>query len=356
MDKFLVLDSQTNLYKAFVSIILIKTINHGFNTPIWVISMDYEIPENNLINEESTLDYDDKVNMGENQLNDDIKNDIKPYFNYSLSQVTFMLPAYNEEQSIGQLINKFDKYDKSTVLVVDNNSRDRTAQIASTAGADVIQEKKQGKGHAVKKGFKTTKSKFTVMLDADDTYDPVDAVDLLKPLMEDRADVVLGSRLKGKRDKGAISNFNLIGNHLLSLCATILHSKVSDVCTGYWAFNKSAINHLLDEGIDSEGFEIEAEMFSKISSSDLRVLEVPIQYKKRADETKLNSVADGGKIFAKLVKYWFEQHITPKIASLTSFKSESKQKPVKLKFNSEKKRGIKHDGSRLKGFLGRFKR
>lgn len=318
--------------------------------------MDYKIPKETLINEESTLNYDAEAKRGENKDNSLISKNYISNFDDSLSEVTFMLPAYNEEQSIGKLINKFGKYDKSKVLVVDNNSYDRTAQIASKAGADVIQERKQGKGNAVKKGFKTTKSKFTVMLDADDTYDPVDAVDLLKPLMEGRADVVLGSRLKGKRDKGAISNFNLVGNHLLSLCATILHSKVSDVCTGYWAFNKSAINHLLKEGIDSEGFEIEAEMFSKISSSDLRVLEVPIQYKKRADDTKLNSVADGGKIFAKLVKYWFNQNIVTKIKIKTLFKSESKQKPDKLKNNSKKNNELKYNVTCLTRFVRRFKR
>lgn len=317
--------------------------------------MDHEIPEEALINKESILDYDTEAKMDDNKGNNLISNNIKPNFDYSLSEVTFMLPAYNEEQSIGKLINKFGKFDKSKVLVVDNNSHDRTAQIASNAGADVIKERKQGKGNAVKKGFETTQSKFTVMLDADDTYDPVDAVDLLKPLMEGRADVVLGSRLKGKRDKGAISNFNLVGNHLLSLCATILHSKVSDVCTGYWAFNKSAINHLLDEGIDSEGFEIEAEMFSKISSSDLRVLEVPIQYKKRTDDTKLNSVVDGFKIFTKLVKYWMNLNFARKINILTSFKSESKQKPVKLKLNKKKEKNVQYNFNRLTRFFWRFK-
>lgn len=318
--------------------------------------MDYEIPNEILMNEESSLDYAVEKNSNENIESDHLSMNINLNFDYSLSNVTFMLPAYNEEQSIGNLINKFGKYEKSKVLVVDNNSHDKTAQIAFNAGADVIHEKKQGKGNAVKKGFKTTKSKFTVMLDADDTYDPVDAVNLLKPLMEDRADVVLGSRLKGKREKGAISNFNLLGNHLLSLCATILHSKVSDVCTGYWAFNKNAINHLLEEGIDSEGFEIEAEMFSKISSSDLRVLEVPIQYKKRSDETKLNSVIDGGKIFLKLIVYWFNHNIIAKISFGNFTTPESNQRTVSLYKKTTGKKHVKFNNTRLTRFLWRFRR
>lgn len=245
-------------------------------------------------------------------------------FSHSLKDVTFMLPAYNEEKAIGNLINRFKRYDNSNVLVVDNNSRDKTVQIARSAGANVIYEHKQGKGNAVRKGFTHIKSNYTVMLDADDTYDPVDAEKLLKPLMEGKADVVLGSRLRGKRDKGAISSFNLVGNHLLSLCASLLHSRVSDVCTGYWAFNKNAVKHLLNKGIESDGFEIEAEMFSKISNSDLRVLEVPIHYKRRSDETKLNSVMDGGKIFINLIGSWFKQKIERITTPKGSFKSNKK--------------------------------
>ena len=90
-------------------------------------------------------------------------------------------------------------------------------------------------------GFKHIKSNFVVMLDADNTYDPQDAKKLLKPLMEDKADVVLGSRFR-QREKGSISPFNLFGNYLLSFFASMLFSNVSDVCTGYWAFKKNVIN------------------------------------------------------------------------------------------------------------------
>jgi hypothetical protein len=144
------------------------------------------------------------------------------------------------------------------------------------------------------------------MLDADNTYDPKDAQKLLKPLMEDEADVVLGSRLRGKREEGSISRFNLLGNHLLSFFASLLYSNVSDVCTGYWAFKKSVIEQLLRDGIDSDGFDIEAEMFSKVSKNNFRVLEVPINYKSRLDAPKLNSVNDGVKIFMRLFSNWLK--------------------------------------------------
>ncbi len=225
---------------------------------------------------------------------------------HSMKHVTFLLPAYNEEQSIGALVKNIRRYTKSKVVVVDNNSKDKTAYVAKKSGASVLQERKQGKGYAIKRGFETIKSDFIVMLDADSTYDPKDAQKLLKPLMEGKADVVLGSRLLGEREKGSISRFNLVGNHLLSFFASILFSKVSDVCTGYWAFQRKVIDRFLQEGIDSNGFDLEVEMFSKISNNNFRVLEIPINYKNRLDSPKLNGLNDGIKIFKRMLSYWIK--------------------------------------------------
>lgn len=225
-------------------------------------------------------------------------------YSYSMKHVTFLLPAYNEERSIGVLLQKVGEYPKSKVIVVDNNSDDRTAEIAKKRGALVLQEYKQGKGHAVRTGFEHVNTDFAVMIDADNTYDPEDAKKLLKPLMEDKADVVLGSRIRGTREKGSISPVNLFGNYLLSFFASIFFCKVSDVCTGYWAFKKKVIDQFLMEGIHSEGFDLEVEMFSKVSKSDFRVLEIPILYKKRLDSPKLNSINDGIKILKSMLFHW----------------------------------------------------
>jgi glycosyltransferase involved in cell wall biosynthesis len=221
-----------------------------------------------------------------------------------MKNVTFLLPAYNEERSIGTMLQQVSEYPKSKVIVVDNNSNDKTAEIAKKRGVIVLQEHKQGKAHAIKRGFEHIKTNFVVMLDADNTYDPQDAKKLLKPLMEDKADVVLGSRILGKREKGSISHFNLFGNYLLSFFASLLFSNVSDVCTGYWAFKKNVIDQFLQEGINSDGFDLEVEMFSKISKNKFRVIEIPILYKKRSDSPKLNSVNDGIKILKKMLIYW----------------------------------------------------
>jgi glycosyltransferase involved in cell wall biosynthesis len=218
-----------------------------------------------------------------------------------MGDVTFIIPAYNEENSIGRLLDDIKKlYPHYPVFVINNNSNDKTPLIAEKSGVNVIHEKKQGKGNAIKKGFTCVKSDYIVMLDADNTYDPSEALDLLEPLFKNSADVVLGCRLNGKKEKGSITRFNLVGNHILSLTASILFSRISDVCTGYWAFKKEVVDDLLERNLVSNGFEVEAEMFAKVSQGNFKVKERAISYRRRADSPKLNSLKDGWKIFLTL--------------------------------------------------------
>ncbi|MGA2677548.1 MAG: glycosyltransferase family 2 protein [Methanobacterium sp.] len=221
-----------------------------------------------------------------------------------MSDLSFIIPAYNEEESIGLLVNNIiTKYPNSKISVIDNNSSDKTAEIASKLGVEVIFEKKQGKACAMRTGFNLANSKYVVMLDADNTYDPNDAERLVEPLRNGEVDLVLGSRLRGNKEEGSISIINVIGNHILSLIASIFFHPVSDVCTGYWAFNDKLVDYICEVGLDCSGFEMEAEMFAKISKSKFKITEIPISYKKRTDETKLKSFSDGFKIFRTLLKH-----------------------------------------------------
>ncbi|MGI6483721.1 MAG: glycosyltransferase family 2 protein [Methanobacterium sp.] len=218
-----------------------------------------------------------------------------------MKDVTFLLPAYNEERSIGTLITRIQRlYPRSQIVVINNKSTDRTVEIAKTYGVQVIHENNQGKGYAVRKGFNNVESEIVVMFDADNTYNPNDANKLIKCLNEDRADLVLGNRLNGKKEKGSISTLNIIGNHILSFTATLLYSKISDVCTGFWVFKKDVIQYYNDEGLNSTGFELEVEMFIKASEGNFRIKEVPVTYKNRVDSPKLNSLKDGWRIFKTL--------------------------------------------------------
>lgn len=215
--------------------------------------------------------------------------------------VTFLLPAYNEEESIGVLLDSISRlYPDSEILVIDNNCDDRTPEIARDYGARVVGETKQGKGFAIRKGFTMVETPFTVMMDADNTYDPVEAPRLLRLLEEDHADVVLGCRLNDKRMDGSIARFNLMGNYIFSFLTSALFTSISDVCTGYWAFNHEVIDYLLSSGVRSNGFELEVEIFAKISGGGFRISEIPITYRRRIGKSKLNSMQDGWKIVKAL--------------------------------------------------------
>lgn len=220
-----------------------------------------------------------------------------------MKDVTFIIPAYNEEKAIGPLLERINElYPQTSIIVIDNNSSDKTAEIAEEKGAVVVKEKKQGKANAIFTGFKHLETEYAVMMDADGTYDPKDSIKLIKLLKRKNVDIALGSRLKGKREDGAISKINLIGNLILSLTARLFYQeKISDVCTGHWAFTRKAIRYIIETGFNYSSFELEAEMFSKFSKAGFRIREIPIYYKKRVDEPKLSSLGDGFKIFKTLV-------------------------------------------------------
>ena len=121
------------------------------------------------------------------------------YSSKVIEDVTFIIPAYNEEKSIGTLLTRINElYPKAKIIVIDNNSSDRTSEIAEEKGAIVIKEKKQGKANAIFTGFKRLKTEYAVMMDADGTYPPEDSIRLIQALKRENADVVLGSRLKGE--------------------------------------------------------------------------------------------------------------------------------------------------------------
>ncbi len=217
--------------------------------------------------------------------------------------ITIILPAYNEELTIGKVIDEIPgqalerKGYQVDIIVVDGNSSDRTREIAQDKGARVIVERRRGKGRAMRTALGKVEADFIFMLDADYTYPATYIPDMLKILKD--FPVVVGSRLKGQREKGAISRLNLIGNHLLTWLANILYqAKISDLCTGYWGFRGEAIQNI---DLTAEGFQLEAELFARLTRKGYHIAEIPIYYRCREGKAKLGSVRDGIKIACTLL-------------------------------------------------------
>ncbi len=221
--------------------------------------------------------------------------------------ICILLPALNEAETIGAVIDripleqiKAQGYEVN-VVVVDGNSTDATGDIAISKGARLLKQKGKGKGDAVQTAFEGFEGRFLFMLDADDTYDPEEILTMI-PLLENGCDVVLGSRLNGSVQRGAMSTLNYVGNRAINMTANLLFPnghKASDVCTGLWGFKEEVIDNL---DLDADDFDIEAEMYTKCIKNGFKVVEIPIAYKCRPNETKLNSFSDGARIMFRLLK------------------------------------------------------
>src|SRR5262249_39487030 len=155
-----------------------------------------------------------------------------------------IIPCYNEEEGIAEVIRKFPRQKLAAngctlhVLVIDNNSKDRTAEVARAAGAEVITKRKQGKSHTERTRFYSipADTDYVVMLDGDDTYKSEEIWRLVEPIDSGFAKAIIGSRMHGHINTGSMKRLNHLGNRVYSrLVRTGYKVKVTDVLTGYYA-------------------------------------------------------------------------------------------------------------------------
>lgn len=214
-------------------------------------------------------------------------------------KVEIIIPTLNEEATIGKLIHDIRSSIlpvKVSILVIDGRSQDRTVEICKRENVRVIIQKSKGKGCAMKEAAEHTDADIIVFIDGDSTYYVSDLESMLEPLLNDRADMVVGSRISGKREKGAISAFNTLGNKLFNnMINFAMKSSVTDSLSGYRALYKKTFNDLI---LFSNSFEIEVEMTVEAIAKGYRILEVPINYatRKGRSNTKLDPLGDGAKI------------------------------------------------------------
>lgn len=218
-------------------------------------------------------------------------------------KVCIVLPTLNEALAIGNVIEEIpqsvleEKGYQVDVLVVDGNSTDSTLKIAQSKGARILIESRRGKGRQIRTALEDAHADYIFMIDGDYTYPTTYIPEMLEVLK--KYPVVIGSRLKGKRQKGALRRLHLLGNHLITLLANILYgTRISDLCTGFWGFRREVIQSL---NLTSDGFQLEAELLTQLAKKGYQIGEIPILYRKRVGKTKLAVLQDGIRIARLLI-------------------------------------------------------
>ena len=206
-------------------------------------------------------------------------------------RVSFIVPAYNEETTITEVLERVEAlgYDFQ-IVVVDDGSTDGTPALLDTWSNGenrlVIRQANQGKGAAIRAAIPHLDGYITVIQDADMEYDPADIPLLIDPIRRGAADVVFGSRLSGGRAQRAYLFWHLVGNRFLSLLTNVLYNTtISDMETGYKAFRTDVLRSLK---LTENQFGIEPEITAQVCKAKLRIYEIPIAYYGRTYEEGKN--------------------------------------------------------------------
>lgn len=208
-----------------------------------------------------------------------------------------LIPCYNEEKTIEKVIWDWkNAIPEGVIYVYDNNSTDRTAEIARKAGAVVRQEYKQGKGNVIRRMFREIDAQCYIMVDGDDTYPAEYGRQMMEEIQEKKADMVVGDRLSSTYFEENKRPFHNFGNSLVRMVINrLFQSDIRDIMTGYRAFSFQFVKTF---PVLSKGFEIETEMSIHAVDKNMQVSNLVIEYRDRAagSESKLNTYSDGYKV------------------------------------------------------------
>ena len=221
-----------------------------------------------------------------------------------MEKIAVLIPCYNEELTIEKVIKDFKKeLPDADIYVYDNNSKDKTAEIAKNAGAILRHEYRQGKGNVVRTMFKEIEADIYVMVDGYDTYPAEFVHDLIKPVKDGQVDMCIGDRLtNGTYQEQIKKNFHEFGNNLVRKTINILFkNKLKDIMTGYRVFSREFVKNM---PVMSPKFELETEMTLHALDRKYRIKEIPIVFRERPEgsESKINTVGDGIKVIKTIIK------------------------------------------------------
>lgn len=226
-----------------------------------------------------------------------------------MEKIAVLIPCYNEELTIEKVVKDFKKeLPDADIYVYDNNSKDKTVEIAEKAGAIVRKENRQGKGNVVRTMFREIEADIYVMVDGDDTYPAEFVHQLIKPVRNNEADMAIGDRLSnGTYQQEIKKNFHEFGNNLVRGSINLLfNNKLKDIMTGYRVFNKTFVKNM---PVMSPRFELETEMTLFALDKKFRIKEIPIVFRERPEgsESKIDTFSDGIKVLKTIIKM-FKDH------------------------------------------------
>lgn len=216
-------------------------------------------------------------------------------------KIAVLIPCYNEELTVEKTVSDFKRVlPNADIYVYNNNSKDRTKELALKAGAIVKDEYRQGKGAVVRSMFRDIDADVYIMVDGDDTYPAEEVEGLIAPVLEGKADMVIGDRLSSTYYTENKRPFHNFGNSLVKgLINFLFKSDLNDIMTGYRSFSKKFVKCM---PVMSDGFQIETEMTIFALTNNMQVVNVPITYRDRPEgsESKLNTFSDGFKVLLTL--------------------------------------------------------
>ncbi len=224
--------------------------------------------------------------------------------------ISVIIPAFNEEKSIGKVVSDIPRDLVANVIVVNNNSTDNTVKVASEAGAIVMDEPRKGYGWACLKGIEKSKelgTEIVVFLDGDYSDYPEEIIDVVRPILEEDHDMVIGSRVLGKREKGSLTPQQVFGNWLATRLMRIFYrARFSDL--GPFRAIKADALEKLKMSDKTYGWTIEMQI--KAAKHKMKFCEVPVKYRKRIGVSKVSGTVKGTilagiKIIFAVFKYRF---------------------------------------------------
>ncbi|MBS7238949.1 MAG: glycosyltransferase [Acetatifactor sp.] len=222
-----------------------------------------------------------------------------------MDNIAVLIPCYNEEPTISKVVTDVKKaLPDAVVYVYDNNSTDRTAELAKAAGAVVRNEYKQGKGNVIRRMFREIDARVYLMIDGDDTYPLENAKEMVDRVLTHNADMVVGDRLSSTYFQENKRPFHNFGNSLMRWGINHLFcSDIKDIMTGYRAFSYEFVKTF---PIFSEGFEIETEMTIHAVNYNMQVENVVVDYRDRpqGSVSKLNTYRDGFRVIRKMLQLY----------------------------------------------------